>query len=175
MRVLALILVLPLAACASSWQRDALKIPSHQAQYVPPTTDRMAVHLAEMRARVTSWGVEILVLEPGQAQRMWGAAGQNPETGQRGIFLQADMAVDAQFEVLVHEAAHLLQPGGLSESEREVFAERVMVDVCQHYGHPARARSSTYLGRYKTGFGAQDAIAVDYRRAVRVLLGEERP
>ena len=174
MRGLALVPLLVLnLACASAWQRDALRVPSHQAMYVPPTSATMAARLEELRARVLAWGVEIVVPAAGDGQ-FWGMAGATGE-GQRRIILSPELGVDGTFEVLAHEAAHLLQPGGLTEAQREVFAERVMVAVCDYYGYEASKRSSQYLARYKTGFAQQAAIEVDYRRAVRVLTGQEQP
>ena len=158
-----------LTGCAPSVRQIALRTPSHQAMYVPPTTATMAQPFAELKARVEGMGVTIAEIE--EAGQFWGLADQRAKV----IALSPDLGTDAKFEVLAHEAAHLFQPMGLSESEREVFAERVMVEVCDFYGHDARGISGQYLGRYKSGFGAQKALAVDYRRAVRVLTGRERP
>ena len=174
-RLACVLLAVSLSACVSTWQRDALRFPSHQAQYVPPTTDKMAARLAEMHARVTGMGVEIVVPDTA-SQQFWGLSGITTD-GQRRIVLTPGLSADAQFEVLVHEAAHLLQPGRLTEAEREVFAERVMVAVCAHYGYRVNVsqRSSQYLAAAKTGFATQKLLAVDYRRAVRVLTGREQP
>jgi hypothetical protein len=172
-KLLLILCVAFLPACASSWQRTALETPSHQAKYVPPTTATMAKPLAELRQRVEGMGVGIAEIPSGA--QLWGLAGTADATGQRMIALNADLSVDGQFEVLAHEAAHILQPAGLSESEREVFAERVMIGVGDFYHYDIRGRSAPYLGRYKTGFAAQPAIEVDYRRAVRVLTGQEKP
>jgi len=87
----------------------------------------------------------------------------------RQIAIDERLSWNARFEVLAHEAGHVLQPQGLTQIEGEVFAEGVAYLVLRHYGHDRIELHAYYLAARKSGLDVLEHYATDIRHAARVL------
>lgn len=77
-----------------------------------------------------------------------------------------------RMELLCHEAAHVLQPNGLSQVEYQAWAELVGVEVCTQWGVPeTREQSARYLSGIKSGLVLIENHALDMNWAISVLSG----
>jgi hypothetical protein len=167
------IAVLMVWGCAPSLQQRALEFSHEEARYVPPATAHMAKALAEVETRLTKdYGVTLEEAESEEEMPLanaWGVA----DMEKRIISLPADLAPDARFEVLLHEAAHIFQPMTLPRDVREVFAEVVMVKAAAYYGWDASGRSARYLSQWKSGFAALPFLKKDVEDAVKTITGQK--
>ena len=168
--VLGLIALVFLTACSSTPRtlRLAEQIPHFQADYVPTEGDSMAGPLAELEQRLTDWGIAIGDLPP-----TVGGVGLSSLPA-RQILLRPGLPVNARFEVLAHEAGHLLQPVTLGNHEvGQVFAELVGVGIQQYYGSTtAEEVAALYLAQFKHAFGAERYLRRDIDYAVKALTGQ---
>ena len=156
------------AGCAPSLLDYAETIRATQAKYDATPGDDAHAALDDLRGRLDRAGITIAPLPAefdGYGMAQWQT---------RTIYLNLRLPINALFETLCHEAAHLLQPRGLSDAVGQVFAESVAERVARHYGYPYRQHSAQWLAReYKPAFPAVRALRVDVEYAVRVLIGRE--
>ena len=125
----------------------------------------MARPLSDLFTRTANWGfrIEPLVSEDGAFGRVF--------RYQRRMYIRNDMPVNAMFETLVHEMAHVLAPPHLNESENELFAELVLVNVARYYGHACEETSARYLARHKSALPLARSLRRDVKRAADVITG----
>lgn len=90
-------------------------------------------------------------------------------TQTRQIHIDDTLSWNGRFEVLTHEAGHLLQPGRLNSVEAEVFAEGVSYLVLRHYKHDRLELHAHYLSSRKAGLHVLREFATDIRYAAQIL------
>lgn len=86
----------------------------------------------------------------------------------RVIALDPTLSPNAAFQVLAHEAGHILQPGGLSRPEAEVFADAVSLLVTGDNAHIF----SRYLASSKSGLSVLKTHRREIYWAAHVLSGK---
>jgi hypothetical protein len=164
------ILLLPLAVsvnCAPRTLRMAERILALEANYIPTEGDEMAAALDELSGRLTAWGITIVDLPP----TMQGVGRASLDA--RTIWLRPELSPNGRFEVLAHEAGHLLQSPGLDEPTAQLFAEMVGVGIQQFYGSKtAEDVAARYLAGHKHVFGAYRWLRRDIQYAVLALTGQ---
>jgi hypothetical protein len=138
------------------------------ARYIPTDGDSMRAPFLDLAGRLERWGITIADL-PEQD----GAFGR-ASLEQRTIWIKRSLSVNAQFEVLAHEAGHLLQPPALADDAlSQLFAELVGVGVQHFYGSAtADETGAAYLSQFKYTFGAARAMRHDIDYAVKALTGQ---
>lgn len=171
--LLATSLLLP--ACASTGYATldrAAKIRAFEATYKPTEGDSYKPAYDDLAKRLTSWGFTIHDLNP--MLPYWGVTDRSTKS----IHIRRDVPVNAQFEILCHEAAHTLQPPAFHNSEEsqrqtaEVFAELVAQGVARHYNIDVTKGSESYLSSYKHLFAAARWMKVDIELAIALLTGQ---
>lgn len=155
--------------------RAAAKIPVRESRYVPPTTATMQAQLTALEQRLLGWGIVIHTVPKEEMAGRVGAAGRESPESPQEIWLEASLGVDARFDVLVHEAAHLFQPPGWTRGEREVFAELVLFEVAKHHGRNTIPWNAPYLANWKEYLHIVPWIQVDVAQATRILVGRSEP
>lgn len=156
---------LMLAVCSQSMRELSVEIPQYEGGYKINEGDEWAPALTDLRSRLASWGVTV------------GEAAMQPfgttDTVNRVIILRQGMPINAQFETLAHEAAHLFQPPSIEiRSHAEVFAEEVAVRVTAFYGHKDyKHASARYIALYKPGLSVLPDLEVDIAYATKALTG----
>lgn len=173
--IIALASLLATWSCASASRdvvRRATETPNWQAGYLPSAGATMSRALAQLEARLVGAGLTITPFEICAAERSLAAVLGYANGPRLRICLDRTLPIDAQFEVLAHEAGHFFFLGGDDDlAARQVFAELVAVEVCAFHGHDIRALAARYLARYKHAFGAMRYMRVDFRYAVDALTG----
>lgn len=92
----------------------------------------------------------------------------------RAIHISDAIPIRQKFQVLAHEAGHLLQPESLaSQPEGEVFAEGVAHTVCLRRQMDCRD-AGVYLANYKSALHVLRDFRAEILWAAGVLAGEER-
>lgn len=174
MAVMGIVAVIGVSACA--WRspevelvRLASQIPSTAVGYDDPGTDTMRGPTAEIIARLKSWGIGVVY-----GVAIEGAYG-SANVARRTIYILPDLSVDAQFDVLAHEAGHFFHPPVIGTDVAELFAEMVSVGVAAHYGRDVRHSSARYLASRKHVFAAARYLTVDVRAAVASITGTGPP
>ena len=90
----------------------------------------------------------------------------------RQVFIDENLKWHARFETLAHEGGHLFHPRALFRQEGEVFAEAVMVLVCERAGdRGVLARSAQYLANAKGALHILKDYRFEIERAARILEG----
>jgi len=153
------------AGCAPSVVSRAGRIPMAEATYVPTAGETLRGPFRSLVTRLHGWGIVVVV-----GPRIPGTFGSMDATTGT-IYIDPDMPVNGQFEVLAHEAGHLFHSRGLPSDVAEVFAELVSVGVCRYYGHDARDSSARYLAGRKSGLASAPYLQQDVERAVKALTG----
>jgi len=153
-------------ACAISFcSTDPLdKLARDVATFDVPAPPERTADLARLEALVFhTLGV---VIVEGAPEGFAGIATSHP----RIIGLSPRLTPAQRYEVLAHEAAHVLQPDGLTTEEEEVFAEAVALLVTGNDSKP--------YGKYLAWRGAASSLRVlkthrkDIRRVARLLSGK---
>ena len=144
-------------ACALSFcQSDPLdKLAKEVASFDVPAPPERAEELARLEALVfRSLG---MVIVDGVPEGLAGIATSHP----RIIGLSPKLTPAQRYEVLAHEAAHVLQPEGLTVEEAEVFAEAVALLVTENDSRP--------YAKYLSWRGARSGLHVlkTYRREIQ--------
>ena len=144
---LLLVLVLSVSACAAPLAKlatTAEQTPTHRWIYVPPDTKNLTDTALRLKWVAGYLGIKIGINEEFDQNElgMWVAE-------ERQVWLNKDLALDAQVQVLAHELGHALSPPGLTEQEREVFAEAVSYLVVLPELDDLN-RYATYIARHKT-------------------------
>jgi len=155
-----------LTGCAPALIRRSTAILHVDAGYEPTPGDEMGPAYLQLHDRLTRWGIEIHE----QPLRAYGLADLR-----RGVILiREGLPVNARFEVLAHEAAHLFQPPALEDSSTaQVFAELVAVGIAKHYGYARYLEiSARYLAMHKHAFGGAKYLERDIAYAVKALTGQ---
>lgn len=173
MRHVLLFLVLAQVACAHPVLQVAVTIPHGQAAYEPAAGDSMRAQLLELMARVRGWGFRLELVENLKDDRGRDAFGLVWHA-QRLIQLRAGLSDNAAFEVLTHEVAHVFAPRTLDEFAGEVFAELVMVGVCEYYGYTSTRNPAVYLAAFKQTFPAMPPLKRDIELAIKAATGRAR-
>jgi hypothetical protein len=169
----ALLLALLLTGCASSSARvlqRASEISHFAAGYTPTPGDDMAGPLAELTTRLEAWGVRVEDLPETPGRPMVGLASLE----YRVVQIQRGLSVNARFEVLAHEAGHLLQPPGLQDrAVAQLFAELVGVGIGKFYGAKhCEEIAAIYLASFKYVFGAEPHLRRDITYAIEAMTGQ---
>lgn len=142
--------------------RETQSYTAWEQSYDAPTGDSHARDLARLQRLVTTvLGVEL------QAGAPAGIAGYTIRE-QRVISLDPTLSPNAQFQVLAHEAGHVLQPAGLSTPEAEVFADAVAYLVS---GDETKT-FSRYLSGSKSGLHVLKTYRREIQWAAKVLGGK---
>jgi len=167
MRAMLLFAVALSAACAQSMTSRVLDVPWMKADYTPSSGDSRTAELEDLKQRLFSWGVKIEFIDSTQLM------GQTIRA-EKLIYLSSTLDVNAQLEVLAHEAGHLLQPISLTPDKagEEVWAEMVSVGVLKFYGHDGRQTSANYLAAYKSGLSILPFYKKDIELTVKILTGQ---
>jgi len=155
-----------LTGCAPTVVRRSLQIPHFESGYEPTAGDEMGSAYLQLHDRLTQWGIAIHE----QPLRQFGLADLR-----RGVILiREGLPINARFEVLAHEAAHLFQPPALEDSSTaQVFAELVAVEIAKFYGHDGYVDiSARYLAMHKHAFASVKYLERDVAYAVKVLTGQ---
>lgn len=156
----------------------ASRTPGQMAVYLPPLTATLTAPLAALEARLRSLDITVVYTDVPDALL---AAGQVPAGNivwglalpdEREVYLLESLSPDGRFEVLTHEAAHILQPGDLNSSASEVFAELVLYEMLYYYGHDGSVTVGQYLAGHKAELPLVPFISVDVRFVRDVLLGK---
>jgi len=156
-------------ACAPSVLARATLIPAYSAGYAASEGEEMAGAVADLEARLRSWGVTIETLQPSDAAVGRALVAGGPRT----IYLRPNMSANARLEVLSHEGAHLFQSPALEDrSTAEMFAELTSVGVCRFYGRDTREIAAKYLAGFKSGFPAYEYLKRDIETAIKALTGQ---
>jgi hypothetical protein len=94
---------------------------------------------------------------------------------ERRILIRAELSIDGQFEVLAHEAGHLLQSPAIADNSlSETFAELVGVEIQAYYrSQTGQQTASKYLSVHKHAFVFLPIMKPDIIRAARIILGFE--
>lgn len=168
MRHLVVTLAVVAVGCTPKTLRMAEQISHFAADYQPTPGDDMAGPLAELEQRLTAWGVTIGDLPP-----TVGGVGL-ASARDRSILLRPGLSPNARFEVLAHEAGHLLQSPGVTDLYAQLFAELVGVGVQRFYGSTTAEKvAARYLASMKHTFPAYQWMKRDIAYAVRCLTGQE--
>jgi len=155
-----------LAACVLSLcSTDPLdKLAKEVATFNVPAPPERPAELERLEALVfRTLGV---VIVEGAPEGFAGIATSHP----RIISLSQKLTPAQRYEVLAHEAAHVLQPDGLTTEEEEVFAEAVALLVTGNNSKP--------YAKYLAWRGAASSLRVlkthrkEIRLAARVLGGK---
>jgi hypothetical protein len=168
--VVALVALCGLSACAPKTLRMASRISHFAATYEPTPGEEMADALADLQTRLTTWGITLGDLPPTSPNV--GVADAHGKT----ILIRAGLSVNARFEVLAHEAGHLLQPPSMESGSMhgQVFAEMVGVGVQKFYGSKTAEKvAAAYLAQMKYAFPAYKWMKHDIDYAIRCLTGQE--
>jgi hypothetical protein len=165
MRFLLAVSLVTAAGCAPSVVSRAAQIPYEQGTYIPTRGDSMARPLSELFSRAANWGFSIEPMAPGDA-----SFGRVIRL-QRRMYLRHDMPVNALFETLIHEMAHVFAPWHLNDSQDELFAELVLVEVARYYGHRCEDTSARYLARHKTALPLARSLRREVKRAADIITG----
>lgn len=150
-RVLALLLCLAVAACASRTERviaSASQGLAYDAIYhATPGGNPKALTFLERRA---AWlGVQVSWRPEGH-EDLRGATGLSYRNGyEKHVIVSNTLSINGRIEVLAHELAHLWQPESDSRAANDVFAELVSINVCQKLGVDSSKAASRYLSGYK--------------------------
>lgn len=133
--------------CASSLDKLASRseqLPTHRWIYVPPDTAELGDTALRLKWAASYLGIKIGINEDMDHNELgtWVA-----ET--RQVWLNKELHLDGQVQVLAHELGHALSPPGLTEQEREVFAEAVSYLVILPQKDDLD-RYATYVARHKT-------------------------
>jgi hypothetical protein len=165
-RVCLLLLSLGCASRIDTVVSNASRVPYWESTYVPTDGTRMTGALADLEARLSKGSVSI--------ERVAGL----PPLGacfpvERRILLRAELSPDGQFEVLAHEAGHLLQSPAIEDnSTSEMFAELVGVEIQSYYhSQTGEKTASGYLSVHKHAFAFYPILKPDIERAARIILG----
>lgn len=160
--------LLAVSGCGPRALRLAQDLSHFEATYIPSTGDTMAGPLAELTARLERWGVTL-----GELPAVFSEVGLTYRADRR-ILLRVGLSVDARFEVLAHEAGHLLQPPALDDDAvAQLFAELVGVGVQKFYGSRTADRTAAaYLAQFKWTFAMEPYLRRDIDYAVKVLTGQ---
>jgi hypothetical protein len=144
-------------------ERQASSLTFWQQSYDAPVGDsRLQDFLRLQRLAVSVLGVKL------QAGVPDGIAGLTAFTEDgRVISLDPTLSPNAAYQVLAHEAGHVLQPTGLSKQEAEVFADAVSMLVTGDNVHVF----SQYLAGSKSGLGVLRIYRKEIRWAATVLRG----
>jgi hypothetical protein len=163
--------VVILAGCASRIDTvvsDASDQPYWNAVYVPSEGTRMAQAMADLETRLSKGFVSVERVE------------KLPPFGlclpvERRIMIRAELSIDGQFEVLAHEAGHLLQSPAIADNSlSETFAELVGVEIQAYYrSQTGQQTASKYLSVHKHAFIYLPILKPDIERAARIILGFE--
>jgi hypothetical protein len=161
--------VVILAGCASRIDTvvsHASESPYWQSTYVPSEGTRMAQAMADLETRLRKGFVSVERVE------------KLPPFGvcfpvERRILIRAELSIDGQFEVLAHEAGHLLQSPAIADNSlSETFAELVGVEIQAYYrSQTGQQTASKYLSVHKHAFAFLPIIKPDIIRAARIILG----
>jgi hypothetical protein len=157
-----------LSACAPKTLRLAEQINHFAADYQPTPGDSMRAPLEALEKRLADWGVTV-----GEIPPTFGGIGL-ASAENRTILLKPGLSVNARFEVLAHEAGHLLQPPTLGDQAvAQLFAELVGVGVQKFYGsQTAELVAARYLAQFKYAFAAEKHLRTDIQYAVEALTGQ---
>ena len=148
----------------------AIAIPVTQAGYhAPISTDRY--HDAQRLSRITVrvLGATIAYTKDGMPGDLDGMAVPSA----RMITINPSLAWDARFQVLAHEAAHVIQPSTLATSEAEVFADAVSYLTGRRYGYDDLETIARYLASHKQALSVLRVYATEISWAALVLTGPE--
>jgi hypothetical protein len=169
MRTILLAMCVGLSACAPRVLYMAERISHFEATYDETPGDSMAPAFYDLHRRLTDWGVTIGDLPP-EAPYAGIAYGQH-----KTILLKPRMSINAKFEVLAHEAGHLLQPPAIEAGSQvgQLFAELVGVEVQKFYGSTTAEKvAAPYLAQMKYAFPAWRWMKRDIAYAVKALTGQ---
>ena len=133
--------------CASALDKLAARseqLPTHRWIYVPPETKDLGDTALRLKWAAGYLGIKIGINEEMDRNELgtWVA-------DTRQVWLNKELELDAQVQVLAHELAHALSPPGMTEQEREVFAEAVSYLVVLPEKDDLD-RYATYVARHKT-------------------------
>lgn len=177
MKLVSLVVLGVLATSCASTQsllvETATKKPYFTARYVETPGDSMEQAFIDLSGRLEAGGITIEeeddLVNPDNGQPVYGLTF-------RPLFLiklRKNMSVNAKFETLCHEGAHMFQGGYLDYSVAEVFAEIVGARVQNFYGSKTwQTTSSEYLAGFKSGFPSLRYMKVDMDMAYKALIGK---
>lgn len=163
--------------CAPTVLDLARKIPHTKAEWTPPHGDSMAAALADLEARVEGWGIEVRYVydlrNQDEKSPTYGLPAYGTWLPREALLLIADgFEINARFEILAHEVAHILQPRLIDEATSQVFAEVVAVAIAKHYGFDTRLSHAPWLADRKHAFSAIPDLKVDIDLAVKAATGK---
>lgn len=164
MRYVLWLFVVVHVGCAHPVLSMAEKIPFHAASYEPTSGDSAAKPLADLLARVCSWGMTVEYLEMSAFGRYIRPA--------HTIQLREGLSVNAQFEVLAHELGHVFAPPAIDDMTGQVFAELVGVEIAKFYGYESKRIAAAYIAQFKHTFSAVKHMRVDLEFAVKAATGQ---
>lgn len=170
MRMLAIVAMMYIMAmfvgCARSFEQKILKIPLSQAGFVPTCSDQAEGTLRTFEAHVgRTLGITVTYdLADGSH-----AGGYSPSL--RRIQVATKLDAMGRLEVIAHEAAHAIQPPGLSRSEADVWADTVAMKVCKRFGIDIEPQTSRYLAGQKQALHILHDYQAEIEWAVVVLTG----
>lgn len=139
-----------------------VQVMESQPGYVQVTTDDQGFWRAQnLQGQLEAWGWDVSYVNLRQ-RGLYGLTSPQAHT----IQVDKDLHWSDRYAVLVHEAAHTLQPGWLDKDQEEVFAESVAALLDPH-GMREHAR---YLSTRKETFMLTSLIEWPYIYAVAAVL-----
>jgi hypothetical protein len=148
------------------------RIPVSEHGYTPPTTATMLGPLRALEARLAELNVDVRTIPVAQFGTAMGTTDLT-DPKRPVVRLPDNLSVDARFEALSHEAAHTLQPIGLSRSDYEVLAELVAWELARHYGRDTTYTTARYLANWKDSLAIIPALKADVQQIVAILLNQK--
>lgn len=158
---LLLVLSICISGCASPLQKLTHRIEQlemYQWNYEPPTGEELGDLAFRLRWAASYLGVTIAV-DPEMTDNELGRW----QVDGRVIFFNKKLSLDGQVHTIAHELGHVLQPPGLTEAQRELFAESVAYLTILPI-KDEKERFARYMARYRP---QARVVLTSYEREIR--------
>uniref|UniRef100_A0A6M3LWF0 IrrE N-terminal-like domain-containing protein n=1 Tax=viral metagenome TaxID=1070528 RepID=A0A6M3LWF0_9ZZZZ len=154
--------------CASSLEKQILLVPYMQSGYVPTDADPMPARFRLFSEHLLLvLGITVTDLPVELNEELIGRS--NPRT--REIQINTTLTAAEKVFALAHEAAHILEPQGLSQPESETFSHAVAVETLKRMGMDVRHAARFHLAQYKQAVHVLRSYKSEINWAAAVLTG----
>ena len=163
----ALFVIAGVGGC-SSLETQILDTPYMQAGYVSASADPLPSRYRLFQEHLLLvLGITVTDLPADLNDELIGRS--NPRT--REIQINATLGVGEKVFALAHEAAHILEPQGLSQPESETFSHAVAVEVLDRMGLDVRYAATFHFAQYKQALHVLRSFKSEINWAATVLTG----